>query len=530
MRRGGDLRPAGALIVLARLRRYYRLLVVSLLSLALTLPMRPAAAYEIPMGPYSATDLKILYELSRWGPGSLITPAAGAAAVIAGGFLGISPLGWAGLGLVVLGAVLVSGDTESPQGYTAVIVGSQPSSAQQNPDLGADTAPTMKTGPWVFTRSTYIYSDTIPPSQAVTSAMLYWILGRMGSAEVNYVKEIDSSSVKWGTACPDVSAVNSKQTVMCYLGRTNVTGTYSWNYQMFRNDVAATTCPTDFEFVPVQNKCVYKPPTLADGICRVSLNAAGTGYEYNQADGDCLRAVSKMKLSLSPSVNGGPPAVVMQDPGTGNVLIAQGGGTGTSAPFTVTERAPNTQTQVVKQTVVTTSPGTTTPTNPKAAPVMQNTDSSYHHGSNPNVAPTSPAIAEVAVTNWPSSVSVTGTVTCSNCSSAAPNVTVNVPDRMKIDGEVPGEFSTLPAAPADLPAADSFIGKLKTRLAGFADFKLPAHTSSCPAIDIHWHAWMVNIDASSNYMCSFLEQNRVLFQGLMTFAFTVGAIIILLGA
>jgi hypothetical protein len=101
-----------------------------------------------------------------------------------------------------------------------------------------------------------------------------------------------------------------------------------------------------------------------------------------------------------------------------------------------------------------------------------------------------------------------------------------------IDTQIPSESSALPSAPADLVAKDhkTFLDPLKDKLAGFAEFEFPAHTSSCPAFAFNFNVWGVSYDVSSNYMCEWLEDNRALLSGLMYVSYLIAAIVIFLGA
>jgi hypothetical protein len=242
-------------------------------------------------------------------------------------------------------------------------------------------------------------------------------------------------------------------------------------------------------------------------------------------------------MSMSPGSPGGgstppvAPSVTLVNASSGSVLIQEAPSlVDPTAPLSkVTSRVPDPANNITRETVINSAPGSATSSNPSAAPVPSTTQSNIYPGTSPGATTASP-MQQVAVSNWPSTLNVTGTVACSNCTPAAQQpVEVNVPDRMKIDGEVPVGQEALPTAPADLESS-TFFDPLKNKLAGLMNFQLPAHSSSCPSINISWHVWRVDFDVSSDYMCQTLEQHRGLIQGLMHFFYLAGSVIILLGA
>lgn len=471
--------------------------------------------------------------------------------------LGASPGGYSSPGAPNAGTLVLLENTNTRE-RTGVVLATQPKEEVMNPDLGDSKTPVAATGPWVFPAAAHIYmpadaltlstttlgaSGSGPIPEPFRTQFVFYSASIVGkSGWLSSYQDFDANTLRVGYSCVTISGGVSggfltNNRLICMQARRKSDLGVQWVWTSLSNTTTAKTCSTDYEYDPVQNMCVFKPQAIDDGYCKVSPSKTSYKYEFNPADPDCIKAVALGGMNFTPGSPGGngvpptPPQVSMTDPSSGSVLIQSAPGVvdpSSSAQTVITQRVPDVKNNITKETITRLSPGTSTSTNPSAAPVPSQSTTNVYPGTNPGTSTTGSPMQQVAVSNWPSSITVNGTVACSNCTSAAP--VVNVPDKMKIDGEVPGEFSSLPVAPTDLPAADTFIGKLKTRVAGFADFKLPAHASSCPAIDIHWNAWMVNIDASSNYMCSFLEQNRALFQGLMTFAFTVGAIIILLGA
>lgn len=550
------------------IRRFRRISAVLFIALTLIFTLQKANAYD-PAGWEEFLQSLATARVAAAAAGGALAATGGIVATGAGTVLGLTPIGWAGLGLAVLVVVMVSGDSSG--NAVAVSVASQDLTAAPNPDLntGGQKNTTGVIGYYALAPVTggilqYINDktwtspsvDSLPGGQRLR----LWLANRMsfpdsswGYLSMNMVSNSyvpnpgDSSAYNVGR-CPSTSAGCVTVSWTAALGTTKaqlqaafpaippfascITTSYAGsttNHPIFTICiplVPATSiidCDASTSYYDYQvEACVLNNPSpapLADHICNVSWTADGCPA-FNQADPDCQAAGIKLSCGTATA----PPSVVVTDPATGATMTTERpvfSSQGSVGSVTAREATPDPVSGTTTVKVTTTSPATTT-----SPPTTVGGQSTSYAGTGATTGTS--ALTSVSVSNWPSTVNVTGTVTCANCSNQAP--VVNVPDKMKIDGEVPSEYSSLPSAPSDLPDSSTLLTKLQARLAAFGNFQLPSHTSSCPAIDIHWHAWALNVDESSNYMCELLEQNRTLVQGLMTFVFIGAAILIVLGA
>lgn len=445
-----------------------------------------------------------------------------------------------------------------------VLISTQTKEEALNPDLGDSQPPTLASGDWTLPAAPHIHFapaflgalDTLPlPIRGYdefTSPQKEWILRQMTVAvEASGFQSFDAFSLVANkpeciAATNAGGAAQRNNRFICVWVKPKQAGLPErWFWLSLNITTQYKTCSEPRVYDINTNTCLYKSEGMDDGLCLVSPSSASVGYLYNAADPDCVKVVSIGGMNFQPGTPGGngappvSPSVTVVDPSSGSVLIQEAPALADStAPTTkVTTRVPDRTNNTTVQNVSTVAPGTQSAANPTAAPVQSSAVRDIYPGTNPSAAPTGPAMQQVAVSNWPAVLKVEGTVTCSNCAQANTGngntqpVNVNVPDRVKINGEVPDGVPTdLPTAPADLKDVDTFLDPLKDKFAGLMDFQLPAHASSCPALHIQWRAWGLDLDVSSDYMCQTLEQYRTLLQGLMYFSYVVAAIIIVLGA
>ncbi len=569
-------------------RQFVLALVILSMTLALVVPQRYAYAQAttVPSGPgilrqaaiFALKDigipaldllLKIKAGLAAQGATTaaltarafMVTGAA-AAVVSLPGDVHVAPLGYATPGAENHGTASF---VENPvtKEVTLVLISNQTKEQALNPDLGGTTAPVMTSGNWVVPGAPYIYfsydllgaPNTSPlPNLSydkIPQPMREWLLQYITSQLSRFgFASFDAFSLHIGPSCAQKfpgQSVGSRP--ICVFAKQKNNGPEGWwsgsSSFTLSNSVQAKTCPEHHEYDGNQNLCVFKPAAIDDGRCLVSPSSALGRYEYNPADPDCIKAIAAGGMNFQPGQPGGngappvAPSVTLVDPSTGAVLIQEAPSlVDPTAPLArVTTRTPDVANNSTVQNVSTVSPGTQTAANPTAAPVQLGSQVDRFPGTNPSTAAQGPAMQQVTVGNWPSVFKVEGTVTCSNCAQASTGngntqpVNVNVPDKVKINGEVPDGVPTdLPTAPTDLKEAKTFLDPVKTKFAGLMDFKLPAHASSCPALNIKWNAWKVSIDVSNNFLCQFLAQHRTLMQGLAYFGYVAASIVIVLGA
>lgn len=514
-------------------------------------------------------------EFVAYAPAVTSAAAGSAGLVTAGTFLGLTPVGWAGIGLVVLATVLVASDVLSETGKTAVVVSTVPHSISPNPDInpGDVTAPvsarfltinTVNSFSYLYTTSTSGSTTcnntasgvSCPPLSADFSRLYPRLSEYFATA---YSKQLVAFSLAAPGAafCPAAGAPNGcllahfSDKIAAWPGYGSlVTAGTSYSTTTFDSAAAnggykaasgysgsaiqlsfplasgsSLECNTSTSFYSFSlNACISKTASAAslnDGICKVSFNDNSVPV-FNPFDPDCARAKDKMSLAVTPGSSSSAPRVSVTDPATGKQVIterpAAAGQGATPGSTVVRERIPDTTTNTTTEKVTITEPAGVSAANPAGAPVTAGSSQVVNAGT--GSAAGSP-LSSVVISNWPTNQSVT----CTNCSAA----TVTFPERLKIDAEIPAGSEALPAAPA-VESTTSFLDPVKNRLSSFLDFQLPAHTASCPALRIEFNAWGLNVNQSSNYLCELLEENRALFQGLMSFVYIASAIVIVLGA
>ncbi|MDR7334280.1 hypothetical protein [Roseateles asaccharophilus] len=537
-------------------------------------------AQALPSSPFSITASDAL-TLARqsWGSASLIvgggTAVATTLATAAGGLFGITPIGWAGIGLVLLATVLMTSDASGNS--IAVVVSTQDIDASPNPDLASGGQTTsgvsnyyalapvtggivkyISSSSWSAVGSD-ILSEPALRLRAYIATMFAvpnsWLVNSITQVGNTYVASNggDTTNIALGR-CPSTSSGCVALIFTAPVGTTKAEfesvipalppfAAAAWTIRpsggarpyfaiavplVLVNEIINCDPSTSYYEYSTASCILLKPTTtepLSNGMCRVSWSTDGCPV-FNRQDPDCASAA----ITLSCGSASVAPSVTVLDRATGQTVTTSRpavASQGQPGSVTVKERTPNAANGTTVERLTTTQYQAAPAGQPKPAPVTNGANQSTLPGTGANTGST--PVAQVSVSNWPSVVNVQGTVTCTNCSTAQQPVNINVPDRFKIDGEVPADATGLPTPPEAAPPA-GFITKLKERLAGFANIELPPHTATCPRLDISWHAWGVNLDLSNNTMCAFLEEHRTLFQGLMHFAYIATAIIIVLGA
>lgn len=482
------------------------------------------------------------------------------------------------IGAVILGSALIYYDSSSPTGKTALEVSTLPLSSDANPDISSTPSVTPAVAvPALFqfkgfSPVPYLYYDrtacandptTCNGSPAYASKMstqwsafqskLATFLRDTYAVELAYAQYWPSASTG-NCSSSTTSAQYSGTAGAClylyfgdnkpasYLANLPTTGavyTYVGSVYMTQSVLGnAVDCGSTSFYSYIVGNCVAKSPETSevDGKCRISFSDSGNAV-YNPYDPDCSRAKSAGALTPTPGGPSTPPGVTLYDSATGRKVTVERPATtaqGTPGNVTLTEYEPDSTTNTTRKTTVTTAPVAPTAANPAGTPAVTGAGTSVLPGTGANVSPT--AASQVVVTNWPATLNVSGSVTCTNCTTTAPaapvvnvNPVLSLPERMKVDGEVPADAPQ--ALPADqAPATTGLLEPLKAKLTGFFNFQLPSHTSACPSIDLDFHAWGLDVSMSNNFMCDFLEQHRELFQGLMMLVYVAGAILIVLKA
>lgn len=300
-------------------------------------------------------------------------------------------------------------------------------------------------------------------------------------------------------------------------------------------------CPSGSTFNADLSSCLSSSASLSsildDGVCRISWSASSGNAIYSPFDPDCARLVARGVLQTVPNTNSSvSPSVTLTDPATGKVTkvvrpmtTAQATAQGVPAKgLDILTYAPNNATG-------TTSVGrtTTTPTTNTSAPATSVGSSQNVYQGNGVPAANATPVQNVVVDNFPT----TQTVTCSNCTTAAPIVNVgapviNIPDTVKLNPEG-YSAADLPDGTANLAALGDvdFLAALKAKLNPFSSFVAPTGAGVCPTSNYSWSnklptgntfSWQVN----STQLCDTLESAQVksIVQGAMLLIFSLIAI------
>lgn len=530
----------------AFIRHHKKFFVAILIAASLIFTVQRARAFVDETGAYAAA-------IAAAGAG-----AGGIATAVGGTFLGLTPIGWLGIGVSVAAAFLLTGDTDTQK---KVVISARTAADDPNPDLHvvppAEPAVVTPYAPFLAGSSRpYLYFNYSTP---LPDADYQRFFSRLQQYLATYNFRIEPT-VGWGkygsvadTYCPTgpciyVQTITAPAAGVAVPYSTNSPGCPSISGLVCRkiSDSTYTTPGTTALYIRVSpttpsecsegstydyftGECISAPPDhpLEDGFCRISWNSQTGCPIYNSHDPDCVS--SEILRSCGSATT--PPTVTIKDPTSGKtVSMSRPFATSQGEPGSVTvkERIPDPASNTTVEKVTYTAP----PTTPGSFPTNSGSGQSTYPGTG-NQASSTP-VQQVSIQNWPDSLSHMNSYLqqiASNTANIAnsPNQNIQFPERMKIDGEIPPEYASLPTPPAQSDHK-TFLDPLKTKLEGFFNFQFPTHVSSCPSIDIDWHAWNVDISVSSNFMCDFLEEHRAFFEGLMTFAFVAIAIIIVLGA
>lgn len=560
-------------------------LLISLLAAGSLLAGQPAHAYA-PSPGYPIPAAESLYSVSAdalrlakssWGSASLIVAGSGAGATVAtaaGTFLGITPVGWAGVGLVVLGAVMLTGDSARP---TAVIVGSGNISQDSLPSVQASgTTPNASTGgPYyalaplsggvlgylTYTGSTG-YTDPVYASrlrayvEANYPVPASWTFNSIGSVPAGY--NYGSGLHTVGT-CPTTAAgcvyvswqvgtsYAAASAAKAYLTSTSPAGFAAAHWLWGSSSTANTTspvgvsiaipllsvalsgysCATGGEFDYALNSCIYPAPASgsggSDGVCQVGWSDSGVPY-YAKSDPDCAAA----RFTVSRGSTSTPPSVVVQDPATGHQLTVSrpaASGQGSVGTVSIVESVPDpVNNSTLTRTTTTAAPGTNSP------PVSSGSSQQVYPGTGVSVSAT-PA-QQVAIASWPTGLDTVGSGIAQVVSELQRLNSAPAGSGSTVDTTVPADAQGEPAPPADLSARDpkGFLKPLKDRLAGFASFQFPEHSARCPAIAFDVSFWNINLKADSNQLCQLLDEHRTLLSGLAYVSYLITAVVVVLGA
>ena len=510
------------------------------------------------------------------GTGAVVTAVASGAAAVGGFIVGISPIGWVGIGVVAIGTAYAIYDATSDTKTTA-IVHTSPPSVQPNPDLesAGATAPIVSI-PAQFqvdklgTPEPYLYFDisecvqdglrchgasNARPSPRwntfqsrlanylktyydVTIAYAYAIRASSNSAECATETYSNSYSGPAGWCVRIVTASSPGSTAGLFSTNANwYGGNAPGSHATYRTgNGPSIECDASVSYYDYNmSTCVLRTPShsasLADGYCNISFSEKGNPI-VNPFDPDCARMTSIGALALSKGNSSTAPSVTVKDPATGNTLT-------TSRPAVASQGtvgSVNIRERVVDPVQNTTKDKTLT-LNPPAAvgqpPTTAGAGEVLYPGTGAGTGAT--PIGQVAVSNWPNTMKVTGSVVCENCAQQAPVVNVNTPDTIKIDSEGKSE-ADLPDALAEAErvkadAGEGLLSSVQNRISGITNFGVPAHTAECPAIQVQWRGY-IDMDYKSTAMCEVLENPSIktVVQGGLMLIYIITGILIILGA
>lgn len=469
-------------------------------------------------------------------------PFLGSAAAGATVAAGLTPVGWAALGVGVIATVLISSDTSSGT-PSKLIVSTLDSSTDPNPDY-------VVSRPGFHHSYYWGWGATNPNAAQVNGVQTYmqlpayfttdyaaWTLPANANG-ADLALRMDELISCNGNGCNSSATpaqysqqfadwqqrgrpglVRSAVGTDVQIGNYVVARATRGGYYATLSRVVDINCAGGFDFDSSLLACVSHP-TVIDGQCNVSWDS-GTGCPVvNSFDPDC----SSFKLQTSCGDATSPASIVGTD-STGRSLAVQRSTKTYTLPggdaVAIVDSVPNTGSNTTTKTSITLRPAT-----PGAVPTATGSSTSTLPGTGSSVG-TNP-VQQVTVTNWPTSLTTpqtTGT-------GSAPSVTF--PDSMKINPEGHSESEVPDAAAASESVASdvkSMFDPLKQKLAPFSTLTIPSHASECPAVDIRWHAY-TNIDVHSTAICDLLETPSIknIIQGVLMLLITLAAIRILLGA
>lgn len=516
---------------------------VAAISLAAT---STAQAQALPAPIYTIQNASALARAAVvWGAASLVvggeaaSTAGATVATAGGGFLGLTPVAGISAGLAVLGVsmyVSVRG-IDGTKRDLLMLIGAN--SYALNPDYGA-TSYTLIKGPWVWPSYPYIYTANDPATDAEFKNK---IMDQLIATKT--WTTIDPNTLELPTKDPSVSNT-SNQIYFRFKGQLPSQTTMSWFGSYVNKYTDARSCPAGYTYSVETTGCILLNDTIEeDQTCRVSYE---NGVPvYNIKDPDCALAKSSAGFTVQPPTSTTPALVMMTEPDTGRTLKtelytdpAQGYAPGT---FKTTERAPDYTNSVVRESSTLMMPVAGSPN-----PVVQQSVQKTYDGTSATPTPGQTPLDKVSIGNWPTSLDGLGsamqkvadnTSTIANNTLMMENVLEQISHKLDnnsgtvIDTQIPPGSATLPeSAPADLANREvgGMLQPLKDKLAGFFSFEFPAHTSTCPAIEVHTAAWGIAYDLSSNSFCDWLEEYRSVIQAVFSFAYLLGAILIVLGA
>lgn len=371
------------------------------------------------------------------------------------------------------------------------------------------------------------YSYTVPcPSSYCKRASNYIITADTEAELLNKLNTCPSDVCTYGGNVPSAfSAVY----------RGNVSGSssvwingnpykrISWliNNATYTSDFYASggaSCPAGYTFNTTSGKCDLTDIQQAraqggyDGVCIVS------GGVPNPFDPDCsyLRDNGYLASATAPD---GEPVTAITDKGGDGTTVAQkkvpaseGGGNDISQTKASSDGGKRREDTRVKPSGEVGSTNTT------------------NYPSNP--PPLYPGDPGGTATPGGTGTGTNGGTSCGGPGQPACNFKLDGDGKLKIDPEGKGE-GDLPDGTTEAGAfqdTKTFLDPVKGKLTGFFSFQLPSHASQCPAIHIEWHAWGLDLDTSSNFMCEWLADHQQLISGLMSFLYLVSALLIILGA
>jgi hypothetical protein len=472
----------------------------------------PLTAFSIPTAS-AVLDVVKAGGALLWGAGSLLVYNAGAAAgtiTTAAGALGITPVGWALAGAAAAGAVYLENNPTALDGTMREAIAIVVSFTQTtNPDFIVQTAQNLPVGLWVWPAKPWISTTASPPQS--DSGFIFAINEQMGQLLPDGYRNL---------VIPSLTQTSTATRIyFSYEGFSKTTNSWYAGGSYVDKNAIAIGCTADFFYNPKTSQCEkLMPGAGADKLCKVIFNAAGDA-EFSDTDPDCQTAVGSIALKKIAATATTPPGVSFQQNGESAVVItkpklATQGTVGSINVQDLKYDAKN-QTTIENKTVI-------APAINGAPPKIENAAQKTMQGQiDPKQAAGAAPINSVIIGNWPNTLNVN----CANCAAAAP---VIIPEKFKIDGEIPAGTPDLPAI--ETVDTKTFLAPLQTKLASFFNYSFPAHTSTCSPLNIKFAAWGINIDISNNSMCVFLDEHKTFFQSITKFGYIAGAIIIVLGA
>lgn len=333
-------------------------------------------------------------------------------------------------------------------------------------------------------------------------------------------------------------------------GTATVAGCATLVFSVSASNILECESGSSYNFETSSCLKIMPSESLEDGVCNLTWSEEQGSPIRNPFDKDCAALISTGQLQVSPGGPSMPPSVSVVDKTTGKtttverpVLAAQVGTNSAGVGGqNISEAIPNVATGTNTKNITIVAPGSTA----GARPVATGSAQKSYNGTAPPSATAAP-ISTVSVTNWPTLVNVTGSVTCSNCTQTqaaapAPIVNINTPDTMKInnEGHNTQEMPDPSGAIAELEGKD-WLAALKEKVNPFSAFKPPSQAGNCPALAFDWSQKISNSgtqndyiswSVSNNTVCEVLEKENVklILQGGMLLLFALAGIKTVLGA